>query len=137
MRTIIITINILLLSLILYNLLSRGDKILENLENCDAENSKQNALTAKINNQYRELDRIKKKKSQAKGILGTSIIKIIFSGTTSSKATNKLNKKKGEEMDKINEASGEMDNVKSGSPAKYIEPDGKLGKALSAGPQQS
>ena len=39
MRTIIITINILLLSLILYNLLSRGDKILENLENCDAENS--------------------------------------------------------------------------------------------------
>ena len=136
MRTIIITINILLLSLILYNLLSRGDKILENLENCDAENSKQNALTAKINNQYRELDRIKKKKSQAKGILGTSIIKIIFSGTTSSKATNKLNKKKGEEMDKINEASGEMDKVKSGSPAKYIEPDGKLGKALSAGPQQ-
>lgn len=137
MRTIIITINILLLSLILYNLLSRGDKILENLENCDAENSKQNALTAKINNEYRELDRIKKKKSQAKGILGTSIMKIIFSGTTSSKATNKLNKKKGEEMDKINEASGEMDNVKSGSPAKYIEPDGKLGKALSAGPQQS
>lgn len=136
MRTIIITINILLLSLILYNLLSRGDKILENLENCDAENSKQNALTAKINNQYRELDRIKKKKSQAKGILGTSIIKIIFSGTTSNKATNKLNKKKGEEMDKINEASGEMDNVKSG-PVKYIEPDGKLGKALSAGPQQS
>ena len=49
MRTIIITINILLLSLILYNLLSRGDKLLENLENCDAENSKQNALTAKIN----------------------------------------------------------------------------------------
>ena len=73
MRTIIITINILLLSLILYNLLSRGDKILENLENCDAENSKQNALTAKINNQYRELDRIKKE-NQAKGILGTSII---------------------------------------------------------------
>ena len=136
MRTIIITINILLLSLILYNLLSRGDKILESLENCDAENSKQNALTAKINNQYRELDRIKKKKSQAKGILGTSIIKIIFSGTTSSKATNKLNKKKGEEMDKINKAGSEMDKVKSGSPAKYIEPDGKLGKALSAGPQQ-
>ena len=40
-------------------------------------------------------------------------------------------------MDKINKASGEMDNVKSGSSAKYIEPDGKLGKALSAGPQQS
>ena len=137
MRTIIITINILLLSLILYNLLSRGDKILENLENCDAENSKQNALTAKINNQYRELDRIKKKRSQAQGNAGASIIKILFSGTTSSKATNKLNKKKGEEMDKINKASGEMDNVKSSSSAKYIEPDGKLGKALSAGPQQS
>lgn len=137
MRTIIITINILLLSLILYNLLSRGDKILENLENCDAENSKQNALTAKINNQYRELDRIKKKRSQAQGIAGASIIKILFSGTTSSKATNKLNKKKGKEMDKINKASGEMDNVKSSSSAKYIEPDGKLGKALSAGPQQS
>lgn len=137
MRTIIITINILLLSLILYNLLSRGDKILENLENCDAENSKQNALTAKINNQYRELDRIKKKRSQAQGIVGASIIKILFSGTTSSKATNKLNKKKGEEMDKINKASGEMDNVKSSSSSKYIEPDGKLGKALSAGPQQS
>ena len=137
MRTIIITINILLLSLILYNLLSRGDKILESLENCDAENSKQNALTAKINNQYRELDRIKKKRSQASSIVATSIFKIIFSGTTSSKATNKLNKKKGEEMDKINKAGGEMDKVKSGSSAKYIEPDGKLGKALSAGPQQS
>jgi len=134
MRTIIITINILLLSLILYNLLSRGDKILENLENCDAENNKQNALTAKINNQYRELDRIKKKRSQAEGIVGASIFKILFSGTTSSKATNKLNKKKGEEMDKINKAGGEMDNVKSGSSAKYVEPDGKLGKALSAGP---
>ena len=46
MRTIIITINILLLSLILYNFLLRGDKLIENLENCDAEN----ALTAKINN---------------------------------------------------------------------------------------
>ncbi len=77
MRTIIITINILLLSLILYNLLSRGDKILENLENCDAENSKQNALTAKINNQYRELDRIKKKKSKTQGIIEASINKII------------------------------------------------------------
>ena len=40
-------------------------------------------------------------------------------------------------MDKINEAGGEMDNVKTGSVAKYIEPDGKLGKALSAGPEQS
>ena len=30
-------------------------------------------------------------------------------------------------MDKINEASGEMDNVKAASVAKYIEPDGKLG----------
>ena len=34
MRILIITINILLLSLILYNVLSRGDKLLENLENC-------------------------------------------------------------------------------------------------------
>ena len=32
MRILIITINILLLSLILYNVLSRGDKLLENLE---------------------------------------------------------------------------------------------------------
>ena len=62
MKTIIITINILLLSLILYNLLSRGDKLIENLDNCDAENSKQNALTAKINNQFNVLDRIKKEK---------------------------------------------------------------------------
>lgn len=137
MRTIIITINILLLSLILYNLLSRGDKILENLENCDAENSKQNALTAKINNQFNALDRIKKKKKEAGGIIATSLFKIIFSGQTSSKASSKLNKKKGEEMDKINEAGGEMDSVKSSGGAKYVEPDGKLGKALSAGPQQS
>tara|TARA_B100000925_G_C21865269_1_gene411806 strand:+ start:390 stop:803 length:414 start_codon:yes stop_codon:yes gene_type:complete len=137
MRTIIITINILLLSLILYNLLSRGDKLLENLENCDAENRKQNALTAKINNQYNALDRIKKKKKEAKGILGASLFKILFSGQTSSKASSKLNKKKGEQMDKINEAGGEMDSVKSSSGAKYVEPDGKLGKALSAGPEQS
>ena len=135
MRTIIITINILLLSLILYNLLSRGDKLLENLENCDAENSKQNALTAKINNEYRALDRIKKKRNQASSIVATSIFKIIFSGTTSSKATNKLNKKKGEEMDKINEAGGEMDKVKTASVgnASY-KGAGKLGQALSRGP---
>lgn len=34
MKTIIIVINILLLSLILYNLLSRGDKVLENMAGC-------------------------------------------------------------------------------------------------------
>ena len=62
MRTIIITINILLLSLILYNLLSKGDKFIENLENCEA----QNALTAKINNQYNVLDRLKKKNKESK-----------------------------------------------------------------------
>ena len=39
-------------------------------------------------------------------------------------------------MGKINDAAGERDSVKSGS-AKYIEPDGKLGQALSQGPEQS
>ena len=34
MKTIIIVINILLLSLILYNLLSKGDKVLENMSGC-------------------------------------------------------------------------------------------------------
>ena len=34
MKTIIIVINILLLSLILYNLLDRGDKVLENMSGC-------------------------------------------------------------------------------------------------------
>ena len=34
MKTIIIVINILLLILILYNLLSRGDKVLENMAGC-------------------------------------------------------------------------------------------------------
>lgn len=34
MKTIIIVINILLLSLILYNLLSKGDKVLENMAGC-------------------------------------------------------------------------------------------------------
>jgi len=34
MKTIIIVINVLLLSLILYNLLDRGDKILENMTGC-------------------------------------------------------------------------------------------------------
>ena len=135
MKTIIITINILLLSLILYNLLSRGDKLIENLDNCDAENSKQNALTAKINNQFNVLDRIKKE-NEANGRLGTALFKILFSGQTQGKSQTKLTKKKDEEMDKINEAAGERDSVKSGS-AKYIEPDGKLGKALSQGPEQS
>ena len=132
MRTIIITINILLLSLILYNVLSRGDKILENLENCDAENSKQNALTAKINLQYNILDRIKKKKNEAKSILGASIFNILFSGQVQGKSQTKLNSKKDEEMDKINEASGDMDKLKMNR-VKYIEPDDKLGKALSGG----
>ena len=80
MRTIIITINILLLSLILYNFLSKGDKLIENLENCDAENSKQNALTAKINNQFNILDRIKKKKNEANGIIGAALFNILLSG---------------------------------------------------------
>ena len=34
MKTIIIVINILLLSLILYNLLSNGDKLIENMAGC-------------------------------------------------------------------------------------------------------
>ena len=136
MKTIIITINILLLSLILYNLLSRGDKLIENLDNCDAENSKQNALTAKINNQFNVLDRIKKKKNEATSTLGSSIFMILFSGQVQGKSQTKLTKKKDKEMDKINEAAGERDSVKTDS-AKYIEPDGKLGKALSAGPEQS
>ena len=68
MRTIIITINILLLILILYNFLLRGDKLIENLENCDAEN----ALTAKINNTYNILDRIKKKKNEATSMVKNS-----------------------------------------------------------------
>lgn len=34
MKTIIIVINILLLSLILYNVLSKGDKVLENMAGC-------------------------------------------------------------------------------------------------------
>ena len=35
-------------------------------------------------------------------------------------------------MDKINEASGDMDKLKMNR-VKYIEPDDKLGKALSGG----
>ena len=131
MRTIIITINILLLSLILYNFLLRGDKLIENLENCDA----QNALTAKINNAYNILDRIKKKKNEATSMVKNSIGLLLFSGKLQGKSQSKLNDKKDKEMDKINEAGGEMDDVdkKMGGGSKYIEPDGKLGKALSGG----
>ena len=136
MRTIIITINILLLSLILYNFLSKGDELIENLENCDAEDSKQNALTAKINNQFNILDRIKKKKNEANGIMGAAFFNILFSGQVQGKSQAKLTKKKDKEMDKINEAGEERDSVKSGS-VKYIEPDGKLGKVLGAGPEES
>jgi hypothetical protein len=136
MRTIIITINILLLSLILYNFLSKGDKLIENLENCDAENSKQNALTAKINNQFNILDRIKKKKNEANGIIGAALFNILLSGQVQGKSQAKLTKKKDKEMDKINEAGEERDSIKSGS-VKYIEPDGKLGKILGAGPEES
>ena len=137
MRILIITINILLLSLILYNVLSRGDKLLENLENCSPQESeKHNALTAKINNQYNILDRLRKKKNEANGILGTALFKILFSGQVSGKSTQKLTKKKGEEMDKINEAGGDMDKIKTGG-VKYKAPDGKLGKVLSAGPEPS
>ena len=128
MRTIIITINILLLSLILYNLLSKGDKLIENLENCEA----QNALTAKINNQYSVLDRLKKKNEESKGTTMNSLFTILFSGKVTGKSQTKLNNKKDKEMDKINEAGGDMDNVKI-KQVKYVEPDGKLGKALSGG----
>tara|TARA_Y200000002_G_scaffold380053_1_gene390645 strand:- start:3286 stop:3675 length:390 start_codon:yes stop_codon:yes gene_type:complete len=128
MRTIIITINILLLSLILYNLLSKGDKFIENLENCEA----QNALTAKINNQYNVLDRLKKKNEESKGTTMNSLFTILFSGKVTGKSQTKLNNKKDKEMDKINEAGGDMDSVKI-KQVKYVEPDGKLGKALSGG----
>ena len=128
MRTIIITINILLLSLILYNLLSKGDKLIENLENCDA----QNALTAKINNQYNVLDRLKKKNEESKGTTMNSLFTILFSGKVTGKSQTKLNNKKDKEMDKINESGGDMDSVKI-KQVKYVEPDGKLGKALSGG----
>ena len=114
----------------------KGDKLIENLENCDAENSKQNALTAKINNQYRVLDRIKKKKNEANSTLGASLFMILFSGQTQSKSEAKLTKKKDEEMDKINEAGSERDSIK-GVSAKYIEPNGKLGQVLGKGPEES
>ena len=39
-------------------------------------------------------------------------------------------------MDKINEAGSERDSIK-GVNTKYIEPDGKLGKVLGAGPEES
>ena len=132
MRTIIITINILLLSLILYNLLSKGDKLMENLENCDAENSKQNALTAKINNQYNVLDRLKKKNKESGYMVMNSLFTIFFSGKLQGKSQSKLNNKKDKEMKEINDAGGDMDDIKT-KQVKYIEPDGKLGKALSGG----
>ena len=65
-----------------------------------------------------------------------SLFTILFSGQIMGKSQTKLNKKKDKEMNKINEAGEERDSVKSGS-VKYIEPDGKLGKVLGAGPEES
>ena len=86
----------------------------------------------KINNQYNILDRLKKKNEESKGTMMNSLFTILFSGQIMGKSQTKLNKKKDKEMDKINEAGGEMDSVKI-KRVKYVEPDGKLGKALSGG----
>lgn len=135
MNILIITINILLLSLILYNMLSKGDKLLENLETCSPqESAKHNAVTAKINNQYNILDRLRKKKKEADSTVGTALFKILFSGQVSGKSTKKLTEKKGKEMDKINKAGGDRDEGGE-EDIKYKAPDGKLGKILSVGPE--
>jgi len=129
MRTLIITLNILLLSLILYNLLSQGEKLFENLENCSASASaKHNALTAQLDNKFIILDRLKKKKKKADETVIKSIMSLTFSGLVQGKSTGKLNSKKDEEMRKINKAASGESNEGS---SKYKEPDGKLGKALS------
>ena len=129
MRTLIITLNILLFSLILYNILSQGDKLLENLENCSSsESAKHNALTAQLDNKFIILDRLKKKKKKADDMVGKSMSDLIFSGLVQGKSTNKLNSKKDEEINKINKAASHQE---SGGSSSYIEPDGKLGKALS------
>ena len=129
MRTLIITLNILLLSLILYNILSKGDKLLENLENCSpSESAKHNALTAELDNKFNILDRLKKKKKEADDMVGKSISDLVFSGLVQGKSTTKLNSKKDEEINKINRASSGQG---SGGSSGYIEPDSKLGNVLS------
>ena len=101
---------------------------MENLENCDAEN----ALTAKINNKYNVLDRLKKKNKESGYMVMNSLFTIFFSGKLQGKSQSKLNNKKDKEMKEINDAGGDMDDIKT-KQVKYIEPDGKLGKALSGG----
>ena len=65
---------------------------------------------------------MRKKKNEANGILGTALFKILFSGQISGKSTQKLTKKKGEEMDKINEA-GKKQVIKTWSRRSTITPD--------------
>lgn len=116
-------------------MLSKGDKLLENLETCSPqESAKHNAVTAKINNQYNILDRLRKKKKEADSTVGTALFKILFSGQVSGKSTKKLTEKKGKEMDKINKAGGDRDEGGE-EDIKYKAPDGKLGKILSVGPE--
>ena len=69
--------------------------------------------------------------------MGTALYKILFSGQVQGKSQTKINKKKDEEMDKINEAGEERDSADIGGGSKYIKPDGKLGQVLGAGPDQS
>ena len=56
MKTIIIVINILLLSLILYNLLSKGDKVLENMAGCP-DNGAAGTNNRLLNRLYQEVAR--------------------------------------------------------------------------------
>jgi len=86
MKTIIIVINVLLLSLILYNLLDRGDKILENMTGCSDSGAtgtnkslldrlyqkvmKEEAETDELNNKIKKInDFADKKENQQKAFM--------------------------------------------------------------------
>ena len=120
MKTIIIVINILLLSLILYSLLSKGDKVLENMAGCPSsgaagtnkklldrlyqEVATQDAETDKLNKTIKLVnDMAKKREDQQKAFM---------------KDLNNQRKEVGGQMDKLQVA-------KPGKPIKF--PKGVMG----------
>lgn len=120
MKTIIIVINILLLSLILYNLLDRGDKVLENMSGCPDSGA---AGTNKrlIDRLYQEVATTDAETDE----LNNKIKKINDFATQNEKKQKAFMKDVNDQQKAVGKELGALPTMKPGKPIKF--PKGIMG----------
>ena len=112
MKTVIIFLNICLISLLLYYFLTKTNTLIENLENCptDKRNTiyKQSAETSALNKQVQTL--VNRMKRLEAGITSNTI-RISLAGAQQKSSTKKIKdgaKEKEEELNELDKGYGNM-----------------------------